>query len=228
MRNAFYLLLMIFFAAPLCAQQTQVFHVKAGETVADKVSLADMYRYPSFTKGMVYLKNGDQSSALLNYNALAGEMQFLNGLDTLSLAKEDMIRLLTIGSDTFYFNNGYMELIESNKNVKLARKVTIKLASAQRKGAYGQSLASGADTYRGISNGNHITNLVIQEDMTLVKEPEYFFGNENNKFLPANKKNIIKLFSKQENKLSRFIDENKINFQKEEDLKMLISFLKDA
>ena len=59
------------------------------------------------------LRNGTAANVKLNYNSVFGEIQYIdpkNG-DTLSLAVEKDIRFIAVEKDTFYFDEGWMELI---------------------------------------------------------------------------------------------------------------------
>ena len=71
------------------------------------------------------------------------------------------------------------------------------------------------------------THLTVQQEVTLSKQTSYFIGNAYNHFLPANKKNIIKLFGTKQSAIERYLKDNKVAFNKEEDLKTLIAFLQE-
>ena len=208
------------------AQQKKVYVVKAGEMISQTVPFSEMYSYPSFVNGMVYFRSGESSTGRLNYNILTSEMDFVDAKgDTLALADEPLVKLIVIGRDSFFFNNGYFKLVVSTNQFKLGKREVFTTAKIEKTGAYDQPMPAGIDTYDGFSNGNHVTKLVVKQNITLVKETAYYFGNKNNEFLPANRKNLLRIFTKQEKELQKYLNSNEISFTKEEDLIKIVNYL---
>jgi len=96
------------------AQSNDRITVKAGTLVKSYFPPSVRYRYPDFSPGMGIMKNGSVIRERFNYNFLLGEMEFIRSKDTLILANKKDLRLITVGLDTFYYNNGFMELIRSD------------------------------------------------------------------------------------------------------------------
>lgn len=204
--------------------------VKGGEKISDAISPEIKFRYPAFIPGNIFFKDGTTSQALLDLNLLNEEMQFvdLKG-DTLSLDNEATIKYIAINSDTFYYSKGYVELIAGNALIKLARKQRLKIGDVRKVGGYDQaSSVSAITSYSSINNGTQVTNLTQRAEVLLSKETTYFIGDSYNHFLPANKKNIMKMFGKKEAEIEHFLEENKIRFYNPDDLKKLIDFLQKA
>ena len=59
----------------------------------------------------------------------------------------------------------------------------------------------------------------------LRKETQYYFGNAHNEFVRAGKKKLLMLFPKDEQHLENYLKENKVNFDKKEDIEKLAEFL---
>jgi hypothetical protein len=204
-----------------------VYAIKAGQEVYDVLSFNDIYQYPSFKQGSVLFLDGRTSTAKLNYNYLNGEMDFISPSgDTLSLADGETIKFITIDRDTFYFEQGYVQLVAAYKTKKLAVKQQLALATTKKLGAYDQPTHSGAVTYGSYSDGTAIRKLVVKEDVELVLRSTYYVGDRQEFYL-ANKKNILNLYPKKERELSAFLNEHKIKFSKEEDLKKLFTYLNE-
>ncbi len=107
----------------LFAQNKTSVTVKAGSKISDVFTAADIFYYPEFTKGRVYFKDGSTSSAKLNYSLLVDQIQFIDPKgDTLSLANQTTIQVISIDQDSFYYDKGYLRLVVGNKLVKLAEK----------------------------------------------------------------------------------------------------------
>src|SRR5262245_23963678 len=79
------------------AQKRAKYTINPGEKIIEKLPRNEVYTYPEFTSGKVYLKNNTVSLVRLNYNSLYAEMQFINPKgDTLSVSDEKLIRLIII------------------------------------------------------------------------------------------------------------------------------------
>jgi len=210
-----------------CSQNNK-WTVKAGEDIKTSIPDSIKFRYPHFVPGYVYFKNGKISVASLNYNLSNGEMQFITqGMDTLSIDDEVTISLIKINNDSFYFDKVYMELIAGNGAVKLAKKESLGIGDVEKIGAYDQASSISAISTIGYfhnSNGE-VTKLNVRNNLVLLKRTLYYIGDSYNHFLPVNKKNVIKIFGRKQNEVENFLTENKIAFNKEDDLKKLITFL---
>jgi hypothetical protein len=207
-------------------QEKKVFVVKAGEAANEVIPFNEVYTYPAFKVGLVHFRSGDVSQGRLNYNVLTAEMDFINDKgDTLALADEPLVKLIVIGKDSFFFNSGYFELVASSKEFKLGKRTLFTTAKIEKTGVFDQPVPAGVDTYSGFSNGNHVNKLVVKQNLTLVKETAYYFGNKNNEFLPASRKNLKRVFAKQEKKIDDYLAVNTVDFRKEEDLVKIIQYL---
>ena len=100
--------------AIVSAQKRKTYIINPGVKATEAIPKDELFLYPGFTPGMVYFKSETHSPGLLNYNFLIAEMQFidLKG-DTLSLADENTIGYITINTDTFYYDNGYLKFIRN-------------------------------------------------------------------------------------------------------------------
>lgn len=207
--------------------QTDAWTVKAGQESKDAVPPGARFRYPAFVAGTVFFKDGTTAQALLDFNLLNEEMQFINPSgDTLSIDNESTVKYININSDTFYYSKGYLELVTSNPFAKIAKKQRLKIGDVRRIGGYGQPSSTSAITSVGsFYNRTEVTKITPRAELLLLKETTYYIGDNYNNFLPANKKNIIKMFGRKETVLESFLNENKIKFNNEDDLKRLSDFL---
>jgi len=186
-----------------------------------------IYRYTQFMPGIVYFRDGRGSHALLNFNFVNGEMQFIApSKDTQAIANQVSIKYITIQSDTFYFDKVYIELIHGNTTAKLGKCEMIKVSDIRKEGAYGQmSSTSSINTPNTYYNNNQSYKLTEKSAVMLHKETVFYIGDSFNNFLPAVKKNIYKMFNTKMAGVEAFMKENKIVLNKEDDLMKLIDFL---
>ena len=202
--------------------------VKSGENPKHVLGDSIVFRYPRFTPGSVYFKDGKVSNAALNLNLLNGEMQFISpSNDTMALADEGLIKYIVINADTFYYSKVFIECIYSNTEAKLGKIEAIKPVNLKKTGAYGQvSSVSSINSASSFYNANSsVAKLGEEKEIALHKETVYFIGDEFNRFLPVMKKNIYEMFNTRNTSIETFIKENKIELDKEEDLVKLVDFL---
>ena len=207
--------------------QSDSWTVKAGQEIKEAIPTGVLYRYPAFVTGSVFFKDGRNSQVPLDFNLANEEMQFINpNGDTLSITNEATINYISINSDTFYYSSGYLELTAGNSFVKLGKKQRLKVGDIKKVGAYGQASSTSAiSSLSSISNGVEVTKITPKQDLLLVKEITYYFGDKYNYFLPASKRNLMKMFGRDEPAMEEFLKENKIRFSNVDDLKLIINFL---
>ena len=199
--------------------------IKPGEDLARVHNY--IYRYPQFTYGKVYLKNGDSSAGKLNYNFLIQTMQFVSRKgDTLALADENTFNFISVGTDTFFYDNskGYIEQVGDYAISKLFVKEHT-TSSEEKIGAFGiPSSTQNIEAKTTLIAGNSFA-LTVNANMTLTKRKQYFFSDRSN-ILPVNNKNILRAFAKQKDKIENYLQNNNTDFNKEDDLKKLFTYLK--
>src|SRR5215218_7448947 len=98
------LLFALISATSLSAQTKTYITVEAGNNIMDMLSTRDVFFYPHFTDGKVFLRDGTSATGKLNYSRLVDEMHFINASgDTLALTNEKNIKCIVFGSDTFFY-----------------------------------------------------------------------------------------------------------------------------
>jgi hypothetical protein len=71
----------------------------------------------------------------------------------------------------------------------------------------------------------HLRNLVANEKLTYTERITYFIGDRFNHFSKANKKGLLKIYHSKEKEVEKYLQENKTDFNNEEDLKKLSTYL---
>lgn len=227
MRFLFLLLLVLISGTGIFAQKSTPVIVKAGNNIMDVLPTADVFYYPHFTNGTVFLRDGTGVATKLNYNRLVDEMHFINGKgDTLALANERDIKYIVIGNNTFYYDQGFLRVLAAGNLVKLAIKQVWIISDTRQVGAYNSTNNSVSMTsFTSYNEGGRLYDLIVNEDVILKKAENYYFGDTNNHFLLAGKKNLQMLFPKEQRRIEMYLKENKVNFNKMEDLQKIVQFL---
>lgn len=215
----------------LSAQDSTLVTVKTGEKITDVLKASDIYYYPRFIYSKILFKDGTVADPYMNYNRLYDQMLFISEKgDTLALTDEKNIEFIVNDWDIFYYSGGYLRLIADDTVIKLAEKQTWVLADIRKVGTHGRPTTSVAITSLSyFSNGQDAAKskeLIMNEELVLRKETQYYFGDKYNHFVHASKKRVLNLFPKDERSIETYINENKVNFDKKNDLEKLCQFLR--
>ena len=230
MRSPLLLFFILIGYADLSAQDSTFVTIKTGQSVKDVLTSADIYHYPQFTYGKVFLRDGTKAAGKMNYNRLYGQMLFINPIgDTLALADEKNIKFIVIDKDTFYYDGGYLRLTANGGVVKLTEKQIWVLADIRKIGTHNRPTTTVAVTsFSSYTDGRDAAkskDLIMNEDVVLRKETQYYFGDKYNLFFPASKKGLLQLFPKEQQEIDNYLKENKVNFNKRDDIEKLYQFL---
>jgi len=230
MRSLLLLFIILITYTDLSAQDSTFVTIKTGQNVKDVLTPSDIYHYPQFTNGKVFLRDGSMAVGKMNYNRLYGQMLFINPIgDTLALADEKNIKFIVIDKDTFYYDGGYLRLMANGGVVKLTEKQIWVLADIRKIGTHNRPTTTVAVTsFSSYTDGRDAAkskDLIMNEDVVLRKETQYYFGDKYNLFVPASKKGLLQVFPKEQRGIDNYLKENKVNFNKKEDVEKLYQFL---
>jgi hypothetical protein len=186
-----------------------------------------MYLYPSFTNGVVHYKNGQQFKRAMNYNRFLGTVQFIDERkDTLAIANEQAVQVITIGDDRFIYSPLCLVLIASEGGVNLYKNEKMRVADVRQVGAMGKSnTSSGIESASMVYAWMNSFQLETNETLLLSKVSTYYIVSGTGDAVPASKKNILKLFSKNEDAVREFVKKENTNFNMEKDLLALTKYL---
>jgi hypothetical protein len=226
MKNACILIILITIHFYAIAQSAQTIKVNAGDDIAAAISPNGIYRFPAFTVGTIVLKNGNQGTQLLNYNLLSEQIMYIdkNG-DTLAIGIPDQVKKITIQDTGFYYcNNACVEEIANASAVSLVeeRKIFI---DYQKKGAFGNSdgVGTGTESLTILQAAGASYHLSVNQDAVIKKWVSYFLLTSDGQQLPATKSNFISVFVKNRDSIQTWLINNKVNFNKEQDLVKLFT-----
>jgi hypothetical protein len=223
----FLLLICCLHITDAAAQKKVKYKINPGEKILEKLPREEIYTYPEFIKGTVYLRNNTISIVPLNYNSVYAEMQFINPKgDTLSVADEKMIKLIVVNKDTFYYDKVCMKLIADQGKVKLANNEFFEITNREKIGEFGQPGRGSIETYNNISSKSYIKDIVANEIITMTKNNVFYIGDEFNNFRVVNKKNLMEMFANNQEEVKAYLKDNKVDLSNEKDLKKMIVYFK--
>jgi hypothetical protein len=218
-------------ATGVSAQQPdKVYRLNHVGTASEIIPYAERFQYENFKKGSVYQMVGGISEAMLNYNYLIGEVQFIGAKnDTLSIDHEkSRVKFAAIGDDLFYYQKGigYMQVIGDYNGIKLGRKQGFVSLGSDKSIGYGQYISTGAtDNYRtftGASGGT--ATLDKKTEMIVTRRISLFLMDKNELIHPATKNNIVKIYAKFKREISTHLKEQEVNFTNETEVRNLLEF----
>jgi len=222
-----YVFLLLLIPVWVSAQNRQVIEAASGEDISQKVSTQMQFLFPEFTDGDVYYK-GYSGKGKLNYNMLLGEMQFLENNQVKALANARDVVVLNIDKRRFYpFNEKEFteELLSTGKyQLRVRRRGNV--AQHSKKGAYGMDSSTSAITsYSSINSDNRQYNLTVEEKVLISLDYFYYIVGSNGKYiLIKNAKTFTKQFPQYRAQIEEFVQDNKIRFDNEDELKALLKF----
>ncbi|HUQ67428.1 MAG TPA: hypothetical protein VM101_14790 [Flavitalea sp.] len=207
------------------SQTTERIYIKAGNDVWENFMKA-IYLYPSFKEGMVEYKNGQRFLRPMNYNRIAGAVEFIDEKnDTLAIADEAAIGHINISGDVFVYSPVCLKFLSSRK-VKLYSYEKMKIGDKQKIGAMGiPNTASAIESVEKIDTYQRSYNIDINETLILSTTTSYYIQTGTSQITAATKKNVLTLFSKNGVEVKEYIKSNNISFNKHGDLMKLVSFL---
>ncbi|MDJ1482533.1 hypothetical protein QNI16_18665 [Cytophagaceae bacterium YF14B1] len=221
----------------LSAQTDQKFVVEPGQIPIRIIPFNDQYTFSNFRQGTISFHNGQVVGALLNYNRLFGEIQFINSKgDTLSFAQEKLIQQINIDDELFYYDpeNGYVNVAIMYLFVKLAEKQLFTLEGSKGNngrfsgyfgptiyGNRGHSLETSED---GTIEANKLFRQETKYTLTFRKRIYYYFVDQNNRIHKASVYAVRKIFSRYRKEINQYLIGNPINFKDPHDLHKLLTF----
>lgn len=204
------------------------YKVNPGEKVMYALPLEVRYIYPDFRTGVVQFRNGRIGGGPMNYSSLLEEMEFITDKDTMALDDIESVRYIHFEKDTFYrVSKFFVRQIATNGEYRLCERRMVSLVNRERYGGHGElQSATTINTVDQLSSGvNTLRQMVAKELMTFTLDRTYYFGDRYGNFKLANKKNLLDMFGKKYPALENFLAQNKINYMKEDDMRLVLEFL---
>ena len=230
MKN-YLLIIMLFFPGWIFAQERLIIEASSNTNLADKLSTQMQYIFPEFTDGQVFFFKASAGTGKLNYNMLIGEMQFLDNDKEVMALEAKNISAVNINNRSFfpYKGNEFAEELLSTGKYKLLVRRKGNVAPFAKKGAYGTSSSTSSITsitsYSSVNTGGQNYDLSVANDVLITVRYFYYLLGENGKYTQImNTKTFTKLFPALRTQIETFVKEQKIRFDKEDDLKKLFAF----
>lgn len=212
-----------YFCSSCFAQTSENRTVKAGQSL----SSISYYLFPGFSDAIVKLKDGNTLKSKMNFNLTICQLEFISPQgDTLVIAKPSTVDSIYLNNEVFFFaNNIYYQVVAAAGAVKLAIERTASYVPVKI-GALGlpSHVGSGIETYKSFFLYTGLKTLVANEDIEITMRTTYVLVTGNTQFNKANKNSFMKAFPASEQKIKTYLEQNKVSFDKVDDLKKLFQF----
>ena len=206
--------------------QRKTYKIQPGVKIINALPPEEVFEYPNFVQSEIYFKKGNSGLARLNYNALYGEIQFIDPKgDTLSLDDEATVRFIVILSDTFYFDKLFVKQVQAFGETRLAKRTFFKLVNSQKLGGFGETTGGSVDTYDRISSQGPVKDRVATEVLTLARDSALFLADRYRHLTRVSKKGLQSFYKGKESQLAAYLNENKVNYNDEADVTRLMQFM---
>ena len=210
---------MVLFVVFAAGQEHISAKVTTGEDL-NEVFAQSRYLFQEFQDARVILSNGAYQ-AKMNYNALSGEMEFINeNGEILSLGNNRDVRAIIFGNRTFvYASKEYMEVLSGGlSDCELLVHRRLQLSDRKKEGAYGTySGTTSIDSYTSIHSETGYVKVSGKEEVTY-KRINYYYLSTSGKYQTANKSGFKKVFGKYKPDFENYLTNHPVNFSKEEDV----------
>lgn len=199
--------------------QDKVYVVKEGERPESSMPFNFRFLHGYFAKGHLEFFNGKRTGiSAFNYDLLEKQIVFIGEKnDTLAIANDSGVKYLILENHRFYHdpNQGYFEILAEDSLYYLASNT--KLISRKNTKATDEG-------YGGTTNGTSASINLKNPQIIFTRLTNFFIINRNGELTAANKKGFLKIFRVHEDLISNYIKEERINFNKENQIIKLFKF----
>jgi hypothetical protein len=184
------------------------------------------YLFPEFTKGVVLMKTGVTTEALLNYNALTEEMIFENSGVRLAVAQMEKIDTIIISGRKFFPVNGkfFELLLHSKYDLYAEHKCNIK-DPGKPSGYGGSSQTSATSTYSSYFSGGRVYDMKLPESVETNPFTICWIKKDGVLMKFISIRQLSKFFEEKSSKFKTYVKERKVTYDDQESLIGLIRFL---
>jgi len=195
-----------------CSAQTGFYTIPSHTPTPPTVTQPDsVYRFPSFEYGRVTFATSFSPDEQLrfNYNLFTGQMDMINSNgDTVQIKQIKELKFISIADRLFFhsYKVGYLEILHQSTVLLGVLNLLID--------AYP---AAGTHPYLQRTRGP-------KSDLYFKNQSSYYFIETDTKLHKATPSSIRKLFHDHKKAVNAYLNENKIDFEREDDLIKLLTF----
>ena len=183
------------------------------------------YLYEEFTNCDILMKSGQLHNQEVNYNTLTGKMVFTRDGKYYDISNPEMVDTVYLNKSKFVpVGKAFYEVILSTPAALYVQHKGSLQSAGKPVGYGGTSQVASSTSLSSINLDSRQWNLSIPSDYIVTLSREYWIlkGTEMVSF--GNEKQFLKLFPDKTDKLKSFIKENRLKFDKQDHLIMLVKY----
>lgn len=191
----------------------------------DTAKALSQYLFPKFLKGTVKFKSGSNREVIMNYNLLSEKMVFDQSGKLLDMVNTETIDTIYLQYKKFIpFDEIFLEVVLSCKTPFFIQHKADLMSPGKQAGYGGTSQTTATTSITTLHTTSGTFNMKLPDNYTVKPSPVNWIlvSGKMDKFL--NERQFLKIFSDNQTEIKRFIKDNKISFEKRDDMISLIKF----
>ena len=200
-----------------CQLRPETMIVRSGEDPFVVLPFGYRYLNKEYRDGYLAFQLGVKSNVYkFNYDLLTRKWTFINEKkDTMAVQEDVTVKYLYLGKDAYYHDpqHGYFKILATDTVGKLASHAEI-IHYVPTQIGYGTTKI----------RTTMISTVGIGQEQTFERFLTYLLIDSHGTILPLDKKALLAMFNKEEDKIKAFMKANKTSFKKEEDLVKLFEY----
>lgn len=183
------------------------------------------YIFKEFLPGVVKKKTGQEVHILLNYNTLTEEMIFIKDTQHFAMIDLEQIDSVTLGGRTFVPGNDmFYEKLTNTPSALYVRNKTNVLQEGKDIGYGAKSESGSISTVVALIGPRAVYRLDLPQGFKLVDHTTYWVKKEDRFIQLTGIKKAQSAFPLKADAIKSFVQQNNIQFDKEEDMAKLVEF----
>ncbi len=183
------------------------------------------FLFPEFTKGEVRMKKGEGKAALMNYNTVSEKMVFMQGEKIYEMTDIERIDTVTIMERKFVPVGKIFHEVILKGDISLFVQHKGDLMLPGKPAPYGgTSQTSSSSTVTSMEYDSRIVNLELPKDYSVNNKRVFWIRAKSGMSDFLGEKQFLKIFPENNADLKKYIKENKIRFERIQDVEKLVVF----
>jgi hypothetical protein len=177
------------------------------------------YLFPSFSKGVVKLKNGKEANLILNYNMVSEKMVFEQKEQYYDLSNPETVDTVFLQSKKFIPHQKEFVEVAVTGDFPFYIQHKADLQAPPRPGAYGTTSELTSSNYlEGMQTNVGYVNFKLPEGYT-IKLKAFYWIRKGEEWIKINsEKQVPKIFPESEEMVKKFIKDNRIKAERTDDM----------
>ena len=186
------------------------------------------YIFPEFSQGLILMKIGENTKAMMNYNSLTEEMIFENKGEKLAVPLKDFYRIDTVyikGRKFIPLNNQFVEIVyDSNWDLLVEHKCD--LNQTGKPVGYGSvSKTTAVNSYSSFASDGMVYELKLPAGYETRPYVYYWLRKDGEVHIFKSMRELKKLYEEKEDLFKPYVKQHDVKYENQESIIQLIEYL---